>query len=193
MINNKRCICEVGVGHITVAYGALYWDKINEFEIMMFEPHPVYYAQLVEACNNRPNVKIYNVAIGDKRGKAKLCDVETSSYLKDTDSPILQVMTKSPSSEHKKYKKKNYIEVDVKLISDFDHGHIDFLRIDTEGTEWYTLKYLVSRPDMISIETHGHDAKYINPFLYEIEDWMRKERYSKVSFDNTDSVYQKIR
>jgi len=38
------------------------------------------------------------------------------------------------------------------------------------------LKHLVSRPKVISIETHG--KYYLNPFLTEITQWMEREGYT---------------
>jgi hypothetical protein len=55
-----------------------------------------------------------------------------------------------------------------------DDGSIDLISIDTEGSEWFVLKYITSRPDVISIETHG--AAYTNPYLDEIQRWMREKR-----------------
>jgi hypothetical protein len=179
----QKKLYEVGVGHLGVSYGALLWDK-PEWNIVMFEPHPRYYKEMMEAKKNRQNVTIHNVAIGDYNGEVEFFEKETSSFIKDIKSPICQT---EDSSE----KDLNSFKVQLKKISEFDNGDIDYLRIDTEGAEWFTLKHLKSRPETINIETHGDNAQYINPFLYEIEEWMEQNNYSRVSIDHCDSVYKR--
>ena len=65
------------------------------------------------------------------------------------------------------------------------------MRLDTEGGEFYVLEKLISRPELIVLETHNHIASYINPFLYEIEEWMVENNYVKVSVDSGDSIYRR--
>ena len=48
---------------------------------------------------------------------------------------------------------------------------------------------MLSRPDVISIETHG--GYYINPYIKEIKKWMNKYNYKLWFKDNSDSVYVK--
>jgi hypothetical protein len=48
---------------------------------------------------------------------------------------------------------------------------------------------LVSRPNVISIETHG--KYYTNPFIKEIESWMAQENYVPWYKDLSDTVYVK--
>ena len=65
----------------------------------------------------------------------------------------------------------------------------DFIKIDTEGSEWYVIKHMSSRPDVISIETHG--GYYVNPYIREIKKWMDDYNYKLWFKDNSDSVYVK--
>ena len=81
------------------------------------------------------------------------------------------------------------IEVECKLFSDIDKGDIDLLSIDTEGSEWYVLLTIISRPKVISIETHG--KYYINPFIKEIKNWMIENDYEIWFKDKSDTVYFK--
>ena len=190
---NKINLWEIGVGHIGVCYGALYWDN-PDYNLTMFEPHPKYYKEIVEAASNRNNVKIFNVAIGDFNGKVNFFDSETSSYVEGTKSVIYQQDKNGVfgSDNSRKESSLQKIEVDIRKLSDYDDGKIDYLRIDTEGHEWFALKHLISRPHIINIETHEFDALYINPYFYEIEEWMDINRYRKPSMNHNDSVYQKI-
>ena len=61
------------------------------------------------------------------------------------------------------------------------------ISIDTEGSEWFVLKYMISRPKVISIETHG--AAYLNPYLREISQWMEQNDYQPWYRDKSDTVY----
>ncbi len=70
-----------------------------------------------------------------------------------------------------------------------DDGSIDLLSVDIEGAEWYVIEYMVSRPDIISLETHG--AIYINPNINEIEEWLADNNYRIWYMDESDSVYVK--
>jgi FkbM family methyltransferase len=182
-LNKLKKLYEVGVGHLTVCYGALLWDDPN-WDITMFEPHPAYYGQIKEAIKNKPNCKIYNVAIGDYDGDIEFFESETSSFVKGSASPILS-HHKTSESDYKSF------QVKISKISNFDKGDIDYLRLDSEGSEWFALKYLISRPEIINIETHSRDGKYMNPHFYEIEQWTKENNYIRQSIDHCDSVYRR--
>ena len=70
-----------------------------------------------------------------------------------------------------------------------DDGTIDVLAIDIEGGEWFVLRHLVSRPAIISVETHG--KRYVNPYRAEIDAWMRAEGYGAWYRDDSDTVYRR--
>ncbi|HET9135715.1 MAG TPA: hypothetical protein VFO76_03690, partial [Candidatus Kapabacteria bacterium] len=59
----------------------------------------------------------------------------------------------------------------------------------TEGCEWYVIETMNSRPDIISLETHG--KQYKNPFTKEISDWMNHNKYKIWYRDKSDTVYIK--
>ena len=68
-----------------------------------------------------------------------------------------------------------------------DDGTIDLLSVDTEGSEWFVIKHMRSRPAIISLEKHG--AAYVNHYLGEILSWMREHDYRIWYKDKTDSVF----
>ena len=183
--NMKNVIAEVGVGHLGVAYGALLWDDPNN-EVLMFEPNIEYFEELKKAANNRPNVKLFNVAIGDAEGKMRLFLRETSSYLS-----FLNGISVIDQAHPHLHRENDCVEVNVFTFDKFDPGNINYLRIDVEGGEWFVLKHLRSRPEVINIETHDSRASYINPYLWEIEQWMDCNGYEKIGVDEMDSVYNK--
>ena len=82
---------------------------------------------------------------------------------------------------------KDTFEVECKVFNDLDMGNIELLSVDTEGCEWYILKNLVSRPKIISLETHG--KYYVNPFIDDINAWLKANGYSIWYKTRSDSVY----
>jgi len=181
MRNGKIVIAEVGVGPLPMSYGALMWSR-PDIHMIMFEPRPDYYLENLKAANGRPNVELYNVAIGDDDGRLKLYDEGTSSSLEGVASPFAQHHKADPNT-------KPYFEVDVRRISHFDKGDIDILRVDTEGHEFACLKYLVSRPQQIVVEIYNDLATYINPHLYEINEWAAANGYKRQLVHDSDFTF----
>lgn len=184
MINNKLCLCEVGVGPLSMCYAALLWDR-SDMHLILFEPNKRYYDEVKAAIGNRTNVEIYNVAIGDENGIMKLYDEGTSSSLEGVASPFAQHHKADPAT-------KPYMNVEVRRMSEFDNGQIDILRVDTEGSEFACLKHLVSRPKQIVVEIYNDLATYINPRLYEIEAWAKQEGYVRSAIQDSDFIYTRV-
>lgn len=182
MNNGKTVICEVGVGPLSMCYGALIWDD-PRVEYIGFEPHPEYYRQVLTAAAGRPNVQLHNIAIGDEDGRMNLCVDGTSSALENVNSPFFQLRGSRPEGV--------VCEVDVRKMSRYDNGKIDVLRIDTEGAEYLCLKHLISRPKQIVIEMYDDMASYINPYLYDIEKWAKTNGYKKIAIHDSDFIYER--
>ena len=180
MINGKTVLCEVGCGSLSMTFSALVWDR-PDIEILAFEPNPEFYAEIAEAAKGRLNVALHNMAIGDENGEMDFLVDGTSSTLVGTASPIAQ---------HHGKQEGQVVKVQVRKISEFDHGQIDLLRLDTEGSEWFCLKHLVSRPKQIVVEMYNDLATYINPRLFEIERWCKDRGYKKMQVRDSDFIYQ---
>lgn len=166
-----------------MCYGALMWSNPN-MEVMLFEPLPEYFAQIKAAAAGRPNVQLFNVAIGDETGEMSFIDEGTSSSLVGVASPVAQHFHR-PDSE------KKVVKVQVRKMSDYDHGQIDLLRVDTEGAEWFCIKHLVSRPRQIVVEIYNDIATYINPYLFEISQWAKTNGYRLTSVGDGDFIYER--
>lgn len=171
-------VCEVGVFEPETA-NLLEFIK-NNIRATLVEAVPVV-AKRIENYFKGRNVTVYNAAIWDYTGRQKLARARASTFVVDLKS--------SPALQNDKYQLEtaDTFEVDCLLFSTIDDGTIDLLSVDIEGSEWYVLKYMSSRPRVISIETHG--KRYINPFMPEIADWMAKNGYVIWYKDNSDSVY----
>ena len=147
----------------------------------LIEPNPRIVEKIKAFFEGSTNVTLHPVAIHEYNGTLNLFEAEASTFAEG--------LPASPAMVNDRYEKKSAkkIMTECMLFSDIDVGDIDLLSIDTEGCEWYALKTMVSRPSIISIETHG--KFYLNPFLSQIEDWLNREHYRIWYKTKSDSVY----
>ncbi len=172
-------VCEVGV-YLPETSNVI--DFIEAGHVaMLVEPEPRSIRAIEERFVGYDNVTLHPVAIYKHNGSLTLSQADSSTFVTDLPS--------SPALVNDRYSvdANNTIEVECRIFADLDDGHIDLLSIDTEGSEWYVLMTLVSRPKVISVETHG--KYYVNPFLKEIEDWMSDYGYVVWYRDKSDTVY----
>ena len=129
------------------------------------------------------NIQVVPVAVWDNNGVIKLSKAAASTFVTQLQS--------SPAIVNDDYKvsEENTFKVPCLKFSEIDDGTIDLLSVDIEGGEWYVVKHLISRPSVISIETHG--KYYTNPFIKEIESWMAHENYITWYKDLSDTVFIK--
>ena len=132
---------------------------------------------------NKGNVTLHTIAIWDYNGTLKLSKANASTFASDLEN--------SPAIANDNYtvNPENTFEVPCVKFSELDNGTIDLLSIDTEGCEWYVLKYLKSNPGLICLETHG--KFYTNPFINEITAYMDTHGYVLWYKTSTDSIYVK--
>lgn len=114
-------------------------------------------------------------------GVVRFYEVNASSYVAGVSSPARQNDGFQETSDKRSY------EVPALTIDELDDGEVDLLLSDTEGSEWFCVKYLKSRPRLIVLELWGN--RYVNPFIKEIADWMSSNGYAFVGRDETDGVF----
>ena len=160
-------VCEVGV-YLPETSNIIDFIKQGK-ETILIEPEPNSIQAIESYFQNYNNVTLVPVAIYKYNGILTLSKAEASTFVSDLPaSPAL-------INDHYQIDDKKNIDVECKLFSTIDKGDIDLLSIDTEGSEWYVLSTMISRPKIISIETHG--KFYINPFLKEIKNWLIENDY----------------
>lgn len=149
----------------------------------LVECDPVTVAKLRERWGTRANVRIADVAVADAPGTLTLHRAGASTFGAN--------VPQSPARVNDGYDpaRGETFTVPAVTFDTLDDGTIDVLAIDIEGGEWYVLRHLVSRPAVISVETHG--KRYVNPFRAEIEGWMRAEGYGAWYRDDSDTVFRK--
>ncbi|MDC9715382.1 MAG: FkbM family methyltransferase [Gammaproteobacteria bacterium] len=173
-----KYVAEVGVWHPdTSNIFSFIEDRVKT---MLVEPDPKS-IQLIKEQFNQPNVVLHEAAICDFDGQIELCSRESSTFVIGLPS--------SPALENDNCNIKESESFTAKAIkfSNIDNGNIDLISIDTEGSEWLVIKNMISRPSVISIETHG--GIYINPYIKELKKWMANNNYTLLLKNKSDSVY----
>jgi FkbM family methyltransferase len=168
-------IFEIGVGNPSICRTA------NEFvnECYLFEANPQIYKQLLQAYGNRPNFHIHNVAIADYDVEIEFSCNGDSSFISDIKSPA----SYGPKEYLDSFEK---IKIPCKKICNFENDEsIDVILLDMEGSEWFVLKHLISRPKIVIIEMQNSDETYKNPFFNEILNWFKENNYE---FQGTNNI-----
>ncbi|MBF0470134.1 MAG: FkbM family methyltransferase [Gammaproteobacteria bacterium] len=171
-------VAEVGVGYPNTSnvYGYIEMGV----KTTLVEPNPDSILLIKEKFDGK-NITLHQAAICDYSGEVELCMRQSSTFVADlTSSPALVNDSCNIAASTKKV-------VKALRFDEVDDGTIELLSIDTEGSEWFVLKNMVSRPAVISVETHG--GIYQNPYLEQILDWLQRNRYKLWYKDKSDSVF----
>lgn len=147
----------------------------------LVEPDPSSIEKIREYFGAAKNVTLHAVAVYDTNGELELVHREASTFVAE--------LVSSPAMINDGYTldKGDTFTVEARTFDRVDDGTIDLLSVDTEGSEWFVIKHMTSRPAVISLETHG--AAYVNHYLAEITSWMRQHDYQIWYKDKTDSVF----
>ena len=147
----------------------------------LVEPDPKSVRAIRKAFTDQDNITIHPVAILDRKGQIELVRRGPSTYLAGLEvSPALV-------NDEYQFDQADTFTVEATTFDEIDDGSIELLSIDVEGSEWYVVQGLVSRPAVISAETHG--ALYTNPRLAEISAWMAANGYDIWYKTLTDTVF----
>jgi len=149
----------------------------------LVEPDPRSIELIKEHFSGMNNITLHQVAIYERNGKIELAQRDASTFV--------SVLESSPAIVNDSYRlnKEDTFIVEAKKFDEIDDGSIDLLSVDVEGSEWYVIQNLVSRPAVISIETHG--AIYVNPRIDDIKRWMADNDYIIWYKDKSDSIFFK--
>ena len=175
-------VCEVGV-FLPEMSNILDFIIKDKMRTTLVEPDLRSIAAIREFFRNYPNVTLLPYAVYDHHGELELVQRDASTFV--------STLPYSPAQVNDNYaiKKEDTFTVACRKFDELDDGSIDLLSVDTEGSEWYVIQNLVSRPLIISVEMQG--KSYVNPFFKEIKAWMANEGYDKWYMNKTDIVYYK--
>lgn len=129
-----------------------------------------------------PNVTLHHAAIAPQAGFAKFYERNASSFLEGVTSP-------AKTNDRYVEDLKDAYTVPTITTDMIDPGNVDLLAADVEGSEWFVLEKLVSRPVLICLETHGNN--YVNPNLDKINAWMLINGYKQLGRTESDTVWTK--
>jgi len=175
-------VCEVGV-FLPVMSNILDFIVKDKLRTTLVEPDVRSIAAIREYFGDSGNVTLLPFAVYDRRGELEMVARDASTFV--------SALPYSPAQVNDNYaiSKEDTFTVACREFTELDDGTIDLLSVDTEGSEWYVIQNLVSRPLIISVEMQG--KSYVNPFFKEIAAWMAREGYEKWYMNKTDIVYYK--
>lgn len=174
-----RHACEVGV-YMPETSNVI--DFINDgTRTSLVEPDPKSLEAIHRLFGGKKNVAVFPVAVFDHDGTIELVQRDASTFVSSLPSSPAMV------NDHYTSKEEDRFTVECRTFDKIDDGTIDLLSVDIEGSEWYVIRALVSRPIVISVETHG--KRYVNPFMDEIAGWMRENGYRVWYKNNTDTAF----
>jgi FkbM family methyltransferase len=174
-------IAEVGVYYPETAN--LYDFIMDGVRATLVEPDPNSITRIKAYFKDKPNVTLHEVAIYERSGKITLAQLEASTFVSELEYSPAIVNDNVTRNAH------DVIEVEAKTFDEVDDGSIDLLSVDIEGSEWFVIQNLVSKPAVISLETHG--AMYTNPKLQQLDAWLTANDYIPWYKDRSDTVYVK--
>jgi FkbM family methyltransferase len=199
-VGRPKHVVEVGAfksDHITC------WPFIFDpkCRIQLIEPNPACVAELRSAYAAFPNIEIHECAVAANDGTSVLLVPQVLKSCLCADASAFT--TNTPWSPYRSREAAGKIErltatkVKALTFGHFDDGSIQGLTIDTEGSEWFVLAHLKSRPAVICVEMEGPD-QYRNPFYDQIDAWMKTHGYAQHSVEHvgvvpTDYVYVRER
>lgn len=169
-----RTICECAVGP---------WSLLQRFDglcdrAIFIEPDP----KMAEAARgNYPWAEVFQLAISDHNGKANLRKLRGSSYIKGIKwSPAFKAFPN-------KARRAGKVSVRTVKFDTVDDGKIDILNLDCEGSEWFVLENMRSRPFLLQIELYAEHGYYD-----EITAWLIENNYELAgTWGNANFIYRR--
>jgi len=184
VFNKNFCpvhVAEVGVWHPETSNVFSYIEQ--GVRTTLVEPDPDS-ARLIHQCfGHMDHVTLHQCALCDYNGSVELCQRGSSTFVAE--------LPKSPAIVNDGcdvYRARRF-KARAMMFSEIDDGTIDLISIDTEGSEWFVLKHMKSRPAVVSVETHG--GMYLNPYIEHIYQWFTANAYMLWYRDKSDSVFVK--
>lgn len=190
-IKNKDSLevfCEIGVyfwNEDGKNYSRLSQQVNDNKKVILVEPLPRCVENIKTHIHNKKNVTLYPYAISNHNGSTKIYDQGAAAFIEE-------VKGKTP---HDIFWSNNQLieglTIQTVTFDKIDPGNIDVLFIDTEGSEYFVLENLKSRPKIIAIETHYNEYNnhYINPYMEKIQNWINNNNYNVWYTTESDTYY----
>lgn len=171
----NQIVYEIGVGPL-LSCRTLSFIGTNNV-CYLFEPNPTSYKILKNYFSRYDNFHVYDVALGNVdriNVQDGMCvfvlEPRGSSYIEGVYAPLYHTGLGENNPR---------VQVKFKDVSFYDKGNIDFLYLDTEGSEFYILEKLISRPKGIVVEMESVGVNYRHKHYDDIMDWMKVNGYEE--------------
>ena len=192
ILNYLKLNCEkleifFDVGSHKGTYTDLMVNNFRLEKIVMIEPQKKIYKYLKQKYNRNKKVRIYNVAISDKKKMQTLYinkhDLTSSLTQIDKNNKYLNLKARLFGGTINDLIQKKYMISSYKLLDIIKNNkirQIDLLKIDTEGHELQVLKgagsFLKNNIKYILIEIHNSDI-FLNYNAKKIDSYLKKNKF----------------
>lgn len=169
-------IFEIGVGALPLCRTLNFINTTNQ--CYLFEPNPSSFTGLKRHLGQYDNFHLFNIALGNINRKELSAENNTCEFILDSNNSYIEGI-QSPCLTYWKEDINKFRKIKVPFydITDYDEGNIDFLYLDTEGSEYFILEKLVSRPKGIVVELRSLGCNYTHKYFHEINKWMDDNNY----------------
>lgn len=155
-----RTVCECAVGPFSLVSG--FAEHCRRLLLIEPDPRMARHARL-----DHPTADVVEAAITDDEGTANLRQLNGASYIKGIGwAPAFQPQHVG------RIKRAGKVRVKTLPFCAVDDGEIDLMNLDCEGSEWFVLKNMISRPAILQIELYQEHANYA-----EIQQWLDVNAY----------------
>ncbi len=175
------------VGANTDGYGVDLGKFIPDVKTYAFEPQPIIFKQLERNSKNK-KIDVFNIGFSDQDSNAKLWDFADDAELKHT-QPTSTLATIYPNVIKDLFKQKSkHYNIVLTTIDKFCKtrkiDNIDFLKIDTEGSEFRILngakKLLLSNKIKIVLFEFNEMNIYSRVFMKDFLDLMPNFKFYRL-------------
>lgn len=189
-INNIDVLIDVGSHHGETI--SLFRKNFSINSFFGFEPSPINYKILknnIEKLNDK-KIKIFNYALGDKKGELQL-----NQSIESQSTTLLNVNKKSKYFDRKKrvlslrsgeyFNETFFVKVETlkNFINENKINNIGFLKIDTEGYDFNVIMGLgdnIQKVRYIYFEHHFHDMFKKKYTLTKVHNYLKEKNFEKV-------------
>ena len=188
-LKKKYGMIITGVIHIGGHYGEELQDYIDEGiqQIILFEPLSENFDILKEKAENlNANIEGYQVALGSKKGNAKMYvsdnEKQSSSILKPKVHLTHHPHVKFPTTE----------EVEVHTLDSYNCGNYNFINMDVQGYELEVLKggtKILEQVNYVYCEVNRDEVYENNAYVEEIDEFLSQYGMERMETDWAGDIW----